>query len=109
VKVASSVAVRISGALLGPDGRLDLFGGAVQDAVEGGHEPGTGQVGAEVALVLAAGDEAFDTGHGLGVVVADAGRRQVAFRRGEQAAVMVHDPPGGWMRRARASREGKWR
>jgi hypothetical protein len=117
---------------------VDLLGRAVHQAVEGRHQPGPGQVDAKGALGLAAGDEPLHPGHGLVVVAADAGRRQVTLRGGQQAGVLVDDPPGradqpgqrlgagpwsmatassavlalvmAWARTAsvRACREGKW-
>jgi hypothetical protein len=58
-------------------------------------QPGAGQVGAEIALLLAAGDEPLDAGHGLVVVAADASGGQIALGGGQQAAVLGQDRPGG--------------
>src|SRR6266545_740470 len=73
---------------------VDLLGGTVHQAVEGGHQPGARQVGTELPLVLAAGDEPLDAGHGLVVVLADADGAEVPLRGGEPAAVLVEHPPG---------------
>jgi short chain dehydrogenase len=72
---------------------VDLFGGGVQQAVGDGDQPVAGHVGAEGALVLAAGDEALDAGQHLGVALAEADGTQVTGGGDHQAPVAVENFP----------------
>jgi len=79
---------------VGEPAGVDLLGGGVQEAVEGGDQPVAREVGAEVAVLLAAGDEVCHPGEDAVVVPAELGRREIALGGDSEPAVLVQDPPG---------------
>jgi hypothetical protein len=84
----------VGGGGLGEASAVDFFGCGVHEAVEGGHEPASGQVTADGAFDLPLLDETVHTVQDSVVVFAHARDAQLVGGRGEQAAVAVQDAPG---------------